>query len=114
VFLEHLESEVAQVWSRAMRVVLLLERSLLLLDVDCVDHTEEVGVNLTERDQIPTGELLGQAEEHIVTWDDFSALPLGGTELEAFGSCDGSLLLLFCPREEVTEARGDWLLEEDF
>ena len=85
----------------AMRVVLLLERGLLLLDVDGINHTEEVSINLTERDQIPAGELLGQAEEHIVTWDDFRALPLGGTKLEAFGSRNGPLLMRLLPLKEV-------------
>ena len=101
MFLEDLKSEVALMRGSAMRVVLLLERGLLLLDVDGINHTEEVSVNLTERDQIPAGELLGQAKEHIVTWNDFGALPLRGTELETLRSRDGSLLLLFGPGEEI-------------
>ena len=101
MFLEDLESEIAHVRRGAMRVVLFLECGLLLLDVEGVNHAEEVCVNLTERDQIPAGELLGQAEEHIVTWDDFRALPLGGTKLEAFGSRNGPLLMRLLPLKEV-------------
>ena len=59
MFLEDLESEVALVWSSAMRIVLLLQRGLLLLDVNGINHAEEVSVNLAERDQIPARELLG-------------------------------------------------------
>lgn len=76
VFLEYLESEVALIWLSAWLVLLRLSWCLFLLDVNGVDHAEEVGVHFTECDQILAGQLFRQVEEHFVARDDFCTLPL--------------------------------------